>query len=938
MSVLWRKKTLTLCVSAAITQLGIDVARADPAEGLPSGLGNALNPTTLSANRARDPETLDASPDERTPTGKLIAWPYLVPETSATPSGWTYQGTVELGGLRADGDTDNALYSMYKDLPDEGLYLNNFHVQADQLEPGKGYFLEALGGGLGYRDQYGGVNFGRYNDWKIKIFYNEIPHTYTSTYRSLWSGVGGDDLTLDTLKPGGTRVPATGTPNAANSQAATIANLEEAIAATPDSELSLVRRTGGMTFDKYISNAWRLYTSYSREHREGARPFGAVFGGGGGGGSVEIPESIDYDTHNILAALRYDDGVNNLNLQANASLFRNNIDTMTFENPLYVTTNTIAAVSPNVLDPTRFTTGTYDLYPNNDSYNVRAEYGRSMPNWLNSRLTATVSLSTLRQDDDLVAPTTLDLQGISINGVSAYNNWNTTRALSQTSANAQIDTQLFDVGLVMRPTDKLDVKGKIRYYGTDNKTDYLSCNPLTGQWGRLLNDGSGGAFVVPNTTAGNNPTGTSASAYNTTGCNLEAITALGLVPSAGNVNIRSVPYEYRQTNFELSGDYRIARGQSINARIEREQFQREHRERDQTWEDMLKLGYVNRAFAWGTIRASAEYGERRGDTYRSDPYHAFYSASLGPEPTASATNVASWVHAMSSFRKLDLADRDRLALDLRLDLITRPDLDIGLTGQYRSNAYPDSNYGRTDKQKVGTAGIDLNWQPSSKLGIHAFYSYQESSLSQAGVQPNGCVIGTYYYVYSDGFVGNGTTLNAPSRAGASLVNTVLVTSDDWSELCADQTSDSPLWTDGRAWQVDSADTNHAFGIGGRYDFGFARLELDYTYVTGTSSLDYSYNAAALAQTEVISALAGTGLPDMKYSQHALSLNLVVPVSKSVALRAIYRYEEASVDDWHYVGVSENPVPVTTGSQAVYLDSGAENYHNNVIGLMVQVSF
>lgn len=934
----WRK-TLALCVSAALAQMIAAQVRADSAAGVGDDLGNVLNPGGLRTIPERDPESLDAWPDERTPTGKLLGWPARVPETSRTASGWQYHGQVEIGGMASGGDTGNAWFRQYQDLPTSGLYLNNVSLQAEQLDPGKGYFIEALGAGVGYRDQYEGVKLGRYNDWSVRLFYNETPHVFTSRYRSLWSGVGSGDLTLKGLTPGGTGVlNRDGTANAASSQAATIKNLNTAIQAVEDSELSLVRETGGVSFDKYISNAWRFMASYSKEHREGSRPFGAVFGGGGGGGSIEIPESIDYDTHDILAALRYDDGLNSLDLRANVSLFRNNIDTQSFENPLYVTTNSIAAVAPNVLDPTLFTSGRYDLYPDNDYYNLRAEYGRSLPAWYDSRLTATVSLGKMTQNDDLIAPTTYGLNGIAINGVSAADKWNTTSALSRQSADAEIDTKLFDVALSMRPTGKLSLDGKLRYYATDNKTDYLACNPLTGQWGRLINDGSGGAFVTPNTTAGNNPAGTSLAAYNAAGCNLTAVQALGLVPSAGNVNIRNVPYEYDKTNLEFGGEYRLARGQTITGRIGREQYHREHRERDTTWEDMLKLGYLNRAFEWGTLRASAEVGRRRGDSYDADPYEEFYSASLGPEPTARLTNVASWIHAMSSFRKFDLADRDRLALDLRLDLIARSDLDVGISGQYRRNRYPSSDFGRTDDQTQGTATLDVNWQPSARFGLYGYYSYQQSAMQQAGIQPNGCIIGNYYYFYSDGFVGTGTAISAPARAGATLVDTVLVSAGDWDSQCGDHAANSPLWPDSRQWTAKYDETNHVFGIGGRYDFGFARLELDYNYVTGTSSLDYSYNAAALGQTAAVTALSGSGMPDMDYDQQILSLNLVVPVSKSVALRAIYRYEQGTIDDWHYAGVSQNPVPVTTGAQAVYLDQGPRDYHDNTVGLLVQVNF
>jgi hypothetical protein len=63
--------------------------------------------------------------------------------------------------------------------------------------------------------------------------------------------------------------------------------------------------------------------------------------------------------------------------------------------------------------------------------------------------------------------------------------------------------------------------------------------------------------------------------------------------------------------------------------------------------------------------------------------------------------------------------------------------------------------------------------------------------------------------------------------------------------------------------------------------------------------------------------------------------VIVPINKSVALRALYRYETGSIDDWHYDGVSENPMPT---ANTLYLDSGPEDYSTSVVGLFVQVTF
>ena len=68
----------------------------------------------------------------------------------------------------------------------------------------------------------------------------------------------------------------------------------------------------------------------------------------------------------------------------------------------------------------------------------------------------------------------------------------------------------------------------------------------------------------------------------------------------GDVPIRSAPYEYRQLNSVVSADYRVNRTNSLEAAFERENFRRQYRERDKTWEDKIRLGYVNRDFETGT--------------------------------------------------------------------------------------------------------------------------------------------------------------------------------------------------------------------------------------------------------------------------------------------------------------------------------------------------
>ena len=145
---------------------------------------------------------------------------------------------------------------------------------------------------------------------------------------------------------------------------------------------------------------------------------------------------------------------------------------------------------------------------------------------------------------------------------------------------------------------------------------------------------------------------------------------------------------------------------------------------------------------------------------------------------------------------------------------------------------------------------------------------------------------------------------------------------------------SPLFPDSRDWEVQSRDRNDTLGVGLRYDFGRAKLDANFTRTLTRTRIGYSYNPVALGMSAANEALAGDGFSDLTYSQNVLSLSLLVPVDKRMALRFFDRYESGTMGDWHYAGVAENPMP-TSGS--LYLDAGAQNsYSVNVIGVLLQV--
>jgi hypothetical protein len=900
-----------------VITLGLGFALFAPAasaagQGTP---GNALNSGATQSGIARDPEGIGILDGSRSPSGFLTIVPTLKPDVITTSGGMRIRASVEFGAVGFDGNKQAAKFREYKDLP-SGAYPNNFTLMLEQ--PANGFHLNAFGGGVTRNDQYYAVDVGRYNTWRVRGTFGETPHVFTSTYRSLWTGVGSSNLTLTTV-PG---LRAGGTTSAAVTQGL----VQNAIGATTSSDLALTRQRNHVRFDLTLPASWKAFASYSQELRTGARPFGAVFGGGGGGGNMELPESIDYNSRDVAAGLLFANNATSLTVQGTASMFDNNISAMTFENPIFINTNTIAGVASTV-----FTRGQMPLAPSNSAFNVRAEFGQKLQGFMRSRFTALVAIGRSTQDDGLLPWSLEPLTGGTVNGVSTTGMWNTTAALSRTSADRRLDTRLLNASIVMNPSRDLSVRAKVRYYGTNNDSDYLACNPLTGQWGRLLNNGSGGSFVVPNATVGNNPAGTLATAYNATGCNLTATRALGLTPSAGDVPLRSAPYEHSQMNGSVSADYRLSQSNNLELGYEREGYRRPFRERDKTWEHKVRVAYVSRALPAGSLRVSFERGTRRGSGFIDAPLSDFYSSSLGATPVATGTNVASFFRNVDQFRRYDVADRDQNAFNVKFNhgLGAMFDASVGL--QVKDLDYPNSAYGRNEKQKLVSPSFELNWQMSNTSSAYGYYAYQTGRQHQTGVQQGGCTIGNSYYFYSDGSVQNNNTGVAPAPpVGATLSATERVLATNYRTLCGSASATSPLFTTSRNWDTSQKERNGVGGFGLRHEMGRVIADVAYTHTKGRTGITYGYNAAALGLNATQVALAGNGFSDLRFDSNLAEASAVVPLVKRLSLRLLYRYERATINDWHYDGISVNPMPA---NNAAYLDFGPESYKVHFFGAL-----
>jgi hypothetical protein len=282
-------------------------------------------------------------------------------------------------------------------------------------------------------------------------------------------------------------------------------------------------------------------------------------------------------------------------------------------------------------------------------------------------------------------------------------------------------------------------------------------------------------------------------------------------------------------------------------------------------------------------------------------------------PTTAGSNVTSWaVRNNGGLRTLDIADRDQHVVNARLDTMLRPTLDAGVSFQARESTFPDADYGRT-KQSQRSANFDLNYQPSPRQTLYAFYSYQLGKYRQAAISTGNANV-TIGQVTPLGTVTPANAIELGSAPGG-LIYPLLNT-----------------------WGADSTDCNHVLGFGLKQEIGTASLNLDYSYSTGRSRLDYTYNVGgALNAAQAL--LAGSRFPDMATDVNYLDASLRIPLTTRFSARLIYRYQKEVIRDWHYLNLDTTPVVVGNANAAptaVMLDGGPQSYRVNWFGVMLQI--
>jgi len=672
---------LLIGTSLAALAVGFD-ASADTAVGTSTPLGTQLNPTGARFILPNNPMGLSPLfPSSRTPTGLLYPRPYLYPpmvQSQSNPDWWR-SAWAEIGYLGTAGSTGTATFREYGDLS-AGPVINSAGFLAENRS--SAFYFSANMGSVGRSDQTYQLTFGKYGVFSTTLFFDSIPHVFSTNSKILWDGAGTGRLTLpSSLTPG----------------ASTSGQVQSVLAALFPGEVSLKREKAGMSFTYTPHELSEVFFRFGYEEREGTRPLGATFGYPYQGGATELVEPLDYRTFDINAGARFKGETLQANLTYAGSFFRNDIPALVWDNP------GLTNLFPGAYIPTQ---GQLALPPDNDYHTVKGDLAWAFNR---GRFAASASYASMKQDASLLPPTIST--GV-INGAAGpinLANWNTISALSRDTALAEIETFNGFAQFEYNPTPQLRFNLEARLRNEDNKTNYVALNPLTGQYGYIALDG-GLAPFIPAYSGVYEPT-----------------------VNGQRIQIRNIPFATDTLTLTAKAAYRFASRDRIELAYANKSVDYSNREIGDATDNRFSVQFVTRARDYGTTRITYEYATLDGDTYVPYPYGAFNTTSLPGYIPFYPTGDAPFT--LGPLRKYDIADRTEQALKTQTNFILSDKVDLQLGGNFRIYDY-DADYGLKSARNLNL-NAEFTYQVSLATNLNVFYSFQFHKREAANINTFG---------------------------------------------------------------------------------------------------------------------------------------------------------------------------------------------------------
>ena len=450
----------------------------------------------------------------------------------------------------------NSKFNEYRDMRN-GFVITRMDFHYDNILGSRNYLTVKSQRTL-YRDQSYLATFGQYSKFKIQFRYDEIPHIYSSTARTLFTQTA----------PGVWSFPAA---IRAQLQASSAANLPSLIAGTGANAglgvvtdfnfitPSILRKAGTALFSYNATAKWNVNGSFMRESERGSRPIGSIMNSSPSasatsGFGVELPEPINY--FNNLLRIGADYGTRAWAVQAAfiGSFFQNDTQQMTWDNPFRLTTEQI----------TTPLTGRMALYPDNHAYYASFAGAADVTKYL--RFSASITPGWLRQNEAFLPYTTNTAINTCGTGAQACDS---TSVLPESSPSGSKQTLAMNYNVVTTAWKDIQFKVSYRQYDYNNNTPVFAFTPVEGD------------AAAP------------ASADNT-------------------------PFGYSRKDVEASGEWFFGKKSLVKAGYQGEWMDRSHRDVARSMENSMFASVDWVPIKDLLFRVSYQYSDRNPDVYQDD--------------------------------------------------------------------------------------------------------------------------------------------------------------------------------------------------------------------------------------------------------------------------------------------------------------------------------
>jgi MtrB/PioB family decaheme-associated outer membrane protein len=355
--------------------------------------------------------------------------------------------SVLLGGRILTGDSSSSKFSEYRDLRG-GLFSNLCSLQFTNDDRNRSLILSGLN--VGQLDQTFEGQYVSSRDLKLRVRWDQIPHDYTNTARTIYSGAGSGVLRIpaDIRSRLRTLVTTDVNPQRPGIQfdSSALATFVNGLARPVDVVSRREKANGDLKFSPTDEITVRL--NYSNERRTGIKPLSGVFYYQT---PTEILEPTDYRTQELNGTVEYATKVWTAQAGYSASVFRNNVDVLIWDNP-FRESDVLAGTSRARMD----------LAPDNWTHRLSFSGAANLP--LSTRLVTSASYSVRRQNDGFI-PYTIN---------RAVDTLPNLPALPAQSLDGRVENTFFNASLVSRVSRAVSLSLRYRVVNyRDESADVL---------------------------------------------------------------------------------------------------------------------------------------------------------------------------------------------------------------------------------------------------------------------------------------------------------------------------------------------------------------------------------------------------------------------------------------------------------------------------------